>query len=633
MDGVLKRLFRLDFRNENQLHDLVKKIGGKELPENKTVDAALMRRVCIAVNNELEAFLAEEFDEKKQEDSSSLTNLILRSLWTNPSLEHRLTLEKVGAYRRVYEKLGWRQGFTANTIGSFITICFPSTNSPHYEGLPQTLMNPEKHAHDLRLTNDPYPNSGLFCSCDGCGKLAPHWVYHCGECSYDLHVACASPSEAENQLENQLSKVMMLALSSFGLEAQEVDEDGPSFELAFEEFVRILRVLLVHHADFGISQEDVHSFGYRFSAFAMGDEYDYDDNSNDRWKFLAVCFYIPVFAVWEAIEDGPPGLEEFLICFMIGSVQTLIYMSFILFWVAKFSLKWSVISTATEAHLPLILLFMLPFFYPDDIMRSSSNENEKKFDVARSRLEEETLVTLRGSEWKTFKKSGSSVYDDHISCSENKVEFWVRVLSPVISVLLVLVPLVTRASQGTGAIGVTWIDKFISVAFIINGAIMLCFYFYGVLGLTTIHLYKFVRELIHFEKLTDQARARKKKSKKDEGRPKERRESQTRAQVLEESKTEKSDIPIMVFSTMEDLKGWNTLRNYIVTSCTRDMTSIESHIACNIFAVCIVLLLLYAVSSRQITTTFAAIVLLRVLAVVLIVSLCCILLLCAEANR
>ncbi|KAI6674291.1 hypothetical protein NL676_002197 [Syzygium grande] len=45
--------------------------------------------------------------------------------------------------------------------------------------------------HPLKLLATPTYASGRF-DCDWCGQRGSGFSYHCAECSYDLHMVCAS---------------------------------------------------------------------------------------------------------------------------------------------------------------------------------------------------------------------------------------------------------------------------------------------------------------------------------------------------------------------------------------------------------------------------------------------------------
>lgn len=70
-------------------------------------------------------------------------------------------------------------------------------------------------AHALALTSVPYP--GKSWKCDACGAPGIGPSYHCGECSYDMHITCARPVPISTTLVvGHHSCVLTLTMNPYG---------------------------------------------------------------------------------------------------------------------------------------------------------------------------------------------------------------------------------------------------------------------------------------------------------------------------------------------------------------------------------------------------------------------------------
>jgi hypothetical protein len=625
--GLVKTWFRLDFSAE-QITEMLKHVQQKEVLDAEHIAYQTVRRLCNVLEQVLTSSIEElvaprvkdEDNEKEDPNIIEVKRLekmkfhILLGLCTNPNLmdPHLMTLEKSGMYQRLYNRIStytetepYELVINKSGLREFLEKGFPITCTEDLKemGLSEKFST-DDHQHPLELSPNPYP-SGTF-GCNGCDLIGSSWAYHCADCNYDLHVHCAVKKEYE------LFSVIIAAMNLF--------DPRPEGEIRIyhEDFSRILRYLALHHEKFEISEQDVQTISQRFSAFSMGTNQGTSKSTSstqDVLEAFALVLWSPAYLLWKAIQICR-GIDTFsfewelaVIFTIMASVQSLIYSSVVLYWVGRYKYAWDDSITATEAHLPLILLLILPFFVITlvlDEQFKQQNPSGKSFDVQQIRLESETVITLRTNNWRTSKKNGMSLYRESIQYL-GSADGYMVICSILLSLLVAFTPLIIRASVKAPLVGSNVYERIVAITFIVAGLGPLISFFCVVSAETGVSLFSLNRELDRFEQLTAQGR--------------------------EISKTGgTTEIPIMVLTTVEDLKGWNCLRDYMVTYYTKDISSIETNIGSILFAILIVLSALYAAKQDVFHTSFTEIMLLRILAVILIISICGLLFLAAKAN-
>eukprot|EP00475_Leptophrys_vorax_P028069 TRINITY_DN4037_c0_g1_i1.p1 TRINITY_DN4037_c0_g1~~TRINITY_DN4037_c0_g1_i1.p1 ORF type:complete len:799 (-),score=190.01 TRINITY_DN4037_c0_g1_i1:1347-3716(-) len=379
---------------------------------------------------------------------------------------------------------------------------------------------------------------------------------------------------------------------------------------------RILRTICLNHARFSIHPDDVDALSLRFSASAMMKSEDHDDE--DPWKELlefSSVFFLPAFAVMVTIESGfDSDLLLGLLFPMIFQLMT--YVSFIIFWILKYTLKLGYVITSTEACAPVLFNFLIIFFaivaFGSLKKKKDEGDGEKKSTQAEDlKLTSEIWVTLRQESWKTWQLKGIDVYQKYIGWSDDEkfIKYNV-ILSFIASLMLGLIPTWLRLGFKMSVIGTSWAEKMIAFSFIFGGGFALFIFFLLVVGMSIRNLYGLNLELSMLDKLTSQNR------------------------ILRKTQDEPV-LPVMVMQTADDFRAWTCLRTYTVVKYMDDIDQIQSSIAWLFVSIVVNLIALYNARSQmdyQNSRSVIDVILLRILLVVLVICFSLLLVLAARCN-